>query len=477
MKTIPLDLSEEPSYEALELFLESVRDEAETRERPVLLSISMPSDYLDPLAVLESIYESTELHFYVERRSEGFAIAGAESAVASFPEGANRFVQAKRFIADTLENTIAVGDESLSAFGPHFFCSFGFSSDAGPEAAFPASTIFVPSWQVSAKEGGCVAIANALVEPNSDVAAIAQRIWNANAKFKSIDYRASEDNQPPRQRDKWCVLDEREVEKDLSFEDSVRKAISHIERGDFEKIVIARALDIQANQAFHPLEILNTLRERYPDCFAFSVANGKNQSFIGASPERLVAVKKGRISTEALAGSAPRGTTAGEDAAFGNELLKSVKDRHEQSLVLESIIRRLAELGVTASAPSEPRLKRLQNVQHLHSPVEGELPESVSLFDVLEQLHPTPAVGGSPRGVACQTIPSLEGFDRGLYAGAIGWVDSEGEGEFLVSIRSALVDGERARLYAGVGIVEGSDPDKERKETDLKFQALKQNLL
>lgn len=475
MKTVPLDLSEAASYEALELFLEGVRSEAENRARSILLSISMPSDYLDPLAVLESIYESNELHFYVERRSDGFAIAGAESAIAYHPKGDERFGEAKKFIADTLENTVAVGDERLSAFGPHFFCAFGFFSEAKEGAAFPASTVFVPLWQVAARDGGCVAIANVLVEPKGDVSVIAQRIWNANSKLKAINENAGIG--VVSNRDAWRVLEENEVDTGIRFEDSVQKALEQIKAGVFDKVVVARALDICANQAFHPLEILNTLRETYPDCFAFSVANGKNQSFIGASPERLVSVKSDRLFTEALAGSAPRGSTAGEDAAYGNGLLKSVKDRHEQALVLESIVRRLDALGFEVNTPREPRLKRLKNVQHLHTPIEADVPENVSIFDVLEQLHPTPAVGGSPRETACEAIPALEGFDRGLYAGAIGWVDSSGEGEFLVSIRSALIDGEKARLYAGVGIVDGSDAAKERKETDLKFRALKQNLL
>ncbi len=477
MDTIAIDLSEEPSYDSLELFLESIRDEAETRDHSVLLSISMPSGLLDPLAVLESIYETNELHFYVERRSDGVAIAGAECALSFNPEGADRFKAAQQFIEETLENTIAVGDETLAVFGPHFFCSFGFFPEAPADAAFPASTIFVPHWQVSTIEGGCVAIANALVEPQSDVAALARRIWNANEKFKSIDYAAAGSDGGRGNSEPWKVLEESEVVSGLGFKDAVEKALDRISDGELQKLVVARALDIRANQVFHPLEILNTLRERYPDCFAFSVANGADQSFIGASPERLVQVKAGRLKTEALAGSAPRGSSAGEDVALGRALLESEKDRHEQSLVFESIIRRLNTLGIEIDSPSEPSLKRLQNVQHLHSPIEGALPDAVGIFDVLEQLHPTPAVGGTPREKACEIIPTLEGFDRGLYAGAIGWVNSQGEGDFLVSIRSALVSGTNARLYAGVGIVEGSDPEKERQETDLKFQALKENLL
>ncbi|MCH6255275.1 isochorismate synthase [Puniceicoccaceae bacterium K14] len=477
MKTLPLDYSETPTLEILQLFLESVRDEAEEQEHAQLISITMPADHLDPLAVLESIYEPEELHFYVERRGEGLAIAGAECALSFSSQGEDRFAQSKAFVEETLENTIAVGDEDLEFFGPHFFCAFGFFADEEPSSPFPAARLFVPSWQVCASENQCVAIANALVEADSDVEAIAQRIWNANTKFQSIDYSSVDELPEQQDRQPWEILQESEAKEADKFESVVEQGLQAIAESKVEKVVLARALDIKANQEFHPLEILNTIRERYPDCYSFSVANGEGQSFIGASPERLLRVREGEVLTEALAGSARRGATAAEDSALGNGLLRSEKDKHEQALVLQSICRRFEALGVEPQYPLKPRLKRLQNVQHLHTPIKAKLENDVGIFGLLEALHPTPAVGGTPREAAGSWIKKLESFDRGLYAGAIGWVNSKGEGEFSVSIRSALIEGDRARLYAGVGIVNGSDPDKEKQETDLKFQALKENLL
>lgn len=478
MKTLPLDYSETtPTLEILSLFLESCRQEAEDEEHSQLVSITMPVDHLDPLAVLESIYESSELHFYVERRGDGFAMAGAECALGFVCEGLDRFRKSKAFVDETLENTIAVGDENLAFFGPHFFCTYSFFPESEAGGFFPSARLFVPSWQVCASETQCVAIANTLVEAGSDVEAMAKRIWNANTKFQSIDYSSVEELAIEEKRSAWNILDESEVLGEAGFEAAVKEGLDAISKTGLDKVVLARALDIKANQEFHPLEILNTLRERFPDCYAFSVANGKEQSFIGASPERLLRVKDGHVLTEALAGSARRGSTAAEDSAWGNGLLKSEKDRHEQALVLESIERRLESLKLIPESSDKPRLKRLQNVQHLHTPIKAELSDDVGVFELLEALHPTPAVGGSPREEACELIKSLESFDRGLYAGAIGWVDAKGEGEFLVSIRSALVDGDTARLYAGVGIVKGSDPAQEKQETDLKFQALKENLL
>ena len=253
---------------------------------------------------------------------------------------------------------------------------------------------------------------------------------------------------------------------------AVKRGLERIEAGEFQKIVLARAIDLTANRALHPLEVLNGLRERFPDCYAFSAATGAGPSFIGASPERLVRVSQGVVETEALAGSARRGAGASEDAALAAGLLRSEKDLREHRHVIASITRRLEPLGVQLEHAPAPALRKLANVQHLHTPMRGKLPEGVRLLDLVSVLHPTPAVGGTPREAAVAAIRGLEGFPRGLYAGALGWINARGGGEFFVGLRSALVEGERARVYAGAGIVAGSEPEREFAETELKFQAL-----
>jgi len=178
------------------------------------------------------------------------------------------------------------------------------------------------------------------------------------------------------------------------------------------------------------------------------------------------------LQTEALAGSAPRGATAPEDAALAEGLLRSEKEEREHRLVIESIRRRLEGFPVELEISSRPRLLQLVNVQHLRTPVTGRIVGDLHLFDVLAELHPTPAVGGTPRELARERIRKLEDFSRGLYAGAIGWSDGKGDGEFTVAIRSTLIDGRRARLYAGAGIVAGSAPAREWEETEVKLRAM-----
>ena len=476
METLPLDLDSGKTVGDLIDFLVTVQEDVQENGQSRLLSVTMEAQLLDPLAVLETIYESNELSVYIERQNDGFAVAGAEAAISFVLSGPQRFDEAKRKIVECLDSAIAFGDEELPFFGPRFFCGFSFFDEVESDDVFPSSIVFVPSWQVAALDSRCVATANALIEADTDVDAVGKRLWRAKERFQSFSHEDVE-AKPRKNESPLVILDTREQEGTRTFEDSVSEAIAKIDEGAFEKVVLARAQDLTANEAFHPLRMLNGLRESFPDCFAFSLSNGKGQSFIGASPERLASLSNGVFETEALAGSAPRGATATEDARYGFQLLNSQKDRREQRYVFDSICRRLKKMGVEIENNKKVRLKKLRNVQHLNTPVRGRVEEGTHVLDLIGALHPTPAVGGVPREEAIAAIPDLEGFSRSLYAGAIGYVDHKGEGDFLVGIRSALVDGEKARLYAGVGIVDGSSPHKELQETDLKFRALMDSLL
>jgi menaquinone-specific isochorismate synthase len=497
MITLPLDPAANATPEALQAFLARCRAAAEQDGRPRLASISLEVAPLDPLAVLESIFEPGEVHFYAERPAEDWAVAGAEAVLALAADGPDRFAAGQRFIDEVLARTIAVGDTGRPFGGPHFFGAYSFFDDVEAGEPFPAVRLFVPRWQVSRAHGRTLAVANLLVEPRADLDALTSKVWRAHGKFRAFDYgERSGTGVPPlgveshpdmgetpmplnawatdrdHGRDARATANAPEMTETGDYRAAVARAVGMIAEGRFEKIVLARCRVLTAAGTLHPLKVLNALRQRFPDCYAFSFANGRGQSFIGASPERLLRVEQGTLLTEALAGSAPRGRTASEDAALGGALLVDDKELREHRHVVASIERRLAPLGVPLVHADRPGLKRLANVQHLHTPVSAALPPGVRLLDVLARLHPTPAVGGSPRESACAYIRELEGFSRGLYGGPVGWVDHRGGGEFLVGIRSALIDGARARLYAGGGIVAGSDPDREFAETELKFQAL-----
>jgi menaquinone-specific isochorismate synthase len=470
---VPLDPLADASPAALGGFLAQCQAAAKARGVPQLASISLEVSALDPLAVLESIFEPAERHFYAERPSEGVAVAGAEAVAEFTASGPGRFAACQAFVEKTLENSFVVGDLKLPFAGPTFFAAFCFADEAAADEPFQPATVFVPRWQVAQAQGRTVAVANLLIEATTPLALVAEKVLRAHAKFGRFNYQSADFSEEPAP----SSFTGSEVGAHDAYVRSVARAVERIGRGEFSKVVLARAKELTSASALHPLRVLNSLRQRYPDCYAFSVANGKGTSFIGASPEQLASVSDGTLVTEALAGSARRGQSAREDAALAAGLLASDKDLREQRIVLETIVGKLKRLGLEASHPGTPVIRRLANVQHLQTPIQVALPKETSLLKVVEQLHPTPAVGGLPLEPALAAIAELEQFPRGLYAGAIGWIEANGGGQFFVGLRSALIAGKTARLYAGAGIVAGSSPEKEFAETELKFRAIQEAIL
>ncbi|MEM8779146.1 MAG: isochorismate synthase, partial [Cyanobacteria bacterium P01_G01_bin.49] len=255
------------------------------------------------------------------------------------------------------------------------------------------------------------------------------------------------------------------------FKVSVASILDSIQANHFNKLVLAHPLDLISPINFSVINCLNNLRNSHPDCYIFALNNGNKNYFIGASPERLISVRNQQLVTDALAGSAPRGKTNKEDNYLLHKLLKSSKERREHQVVIEFIIQRLINLGLTPQI-SPLKVLQLSNIQHLWTPIYTQLKSHIHPLEVVSQLHPTPAVSGFPTEVTCQEIQHYERFERGLYAAPLGWIDYDGNSEFIVGIRSALISDNHARLYAGAGIVEGSEPDKEFAEIQLKFQTL-----
>lgn len=433
-----------------------------------MVNISLPVRHIEPLAVLHSIFEPGERHFYLERPNSDEAMAGAEAVLEKTFQGESRFQDTRRFASEVLENTILFGEKDQPLLGPQFLCGFTFSDFEVNDATFEPGAVFIPRWQVSRYHGHYAAVANLVVDSKSDLDFLTDKVWSAHEKFSAFDYGTFQPELPGER----TLLETREAGGPRQFQEGVRQALDAIAAGKFEKIVLARAIDLLMNQPYEPLVYLDRLREEFGGCYAFSFANGRGQSFIGVTPERLVQFRKQELKTMALAGTVSRGKTVWEDARLARSLLESEKDLREHQVVIDAITRRLKRLKVDVKVSDQPTLMQLSNVQHLLSTLSARIESSLHILDMVEQLHPTPAVGGSPREEASQYIHSLEPFDRGLYAGALGYFNAAGEGEFVVAIRSALIDGKKARIYAGSGIVEGSNPNREKEETDLKLKAM-----
>ncbi|MEV4799602.1 isochorismate synthase [Nonomuraea sp. NPDC049421] len=251
------------------------------------------------------------------------------------------------------------------------------------------------------------------------------------------------------------------------WEHVVAQAAKRIREGELEKVVLARDLVATAERPIDVRLLLSRLSARYPECYTFSVAG-----LVGATPELLIRRTGQEIESLVLAGTTPRGTGPADDLARGAALLASAKDRHEHECAIASVRQTLAPLCSSLTTPDEPELLMLPNVQHLASHVTGRLADGASVLDVVAAMHPTAAVGGTPTSTAIQVIRELEGMDRAGYAGPVGWIDAHGDGEWGIALRSGLVQGRRARLFAGGGIMGDSDPAAELAEAQAKFRVM-----
>jgi len=236
-----------------------------------------------------------------------------------------------------------------------------------------------------------------------------------------------------------------------------------IRSGVFQKVVAARHCVVELETGDGSLDVLKRLEERFPGCTRFALWRG-DAAFLGATPELLISLRGAAVLSEALAGS-----TAHGDAA---RMMASKKEQEEHQLVVHAVLRALEPFCESLRSAPEPSVRELPNVLHMQTPVEGRLRESTHVLDLVQALHPTPAVGGVPTREAIDWIVDHEELPRGWYSAPVGWTDANGDGEFFVALRSGLLRDGKAWVYAGAGIMADSDPDAEYAETELKMQAL-----
>jgi menaquinone-specific isochorismate synthase len=259
------------------------------------------------------------------------------------------------------------------------------------------------------------------------------------------------------------------------FKRSVEAAVAAISRGELKKVVLARDLVGAAPEGFDIRASLAKLASRFPTCWVYSV-----DGLFGASPELLVRVAHGQVSARVLAGTAGRGTDPEVDKAISAALAASTKNTTEHAFAVDSLVQTLQPFCTQVDADPKPFSLALPNLWHLASDVHGVLRDEASVLDLAAALHPTAAVAGTPRLEAQELLGSLEPFDRGRYAGPVGWIGADGDGEWAIALRGAKIEeseaGEVIRAFAGCGIVAGSEPEAELAETELKFSPIREAL-
>ena len=255
------------------------------------------------------------------------------------------------------------------------------------------------------------------------------------------------------------------------YEGAVEEGARRVRAGQLRKVVLARTIEVAADRAFDPRRLAHRLRAVDAHAFTF-IAPTPAGVLVGASPELLVARAGSEVRANPLAGSAPRAGDPAEDRANAERLRSSAKDREEHAVVVDAVADALRPLCRSLTWDPEPVVQETPNVWHLSTRFRGHLVEPApSALEIAIALHPTPAVCGTPTDAAREVVRQLEGFDRGCYAGPVGWVDAEGNGEWAIALRCAVLREERATLFAGAGIVGASDPASEVDETDRKFRA------
>ena len=447
----------------------AVKEARRGRESGVLAAVTVPLPAAtDPSAVVVASRQGEEPWFCCEQpEQDGAALAALGCAHLLEASGPERFEETARRWGSLARSAHCDAPGGEKATGPVAVGGFGFSDDGGKAPhwiGFAPASLVLPELSISRRGAESSMTLSAVVGADDDPRQVTDSLC---ARAASLRYRPLPLLDPdPSQQSR--VVGTMPPEH---YEEAVAHAVGRIQAGELEKIVLAREVQIHAAQPFQAAAILGVVREAFGGCHVFAVGRGE-QTLVAASPELLVRREGMRATTLALAGSTRRSADPAVDSHLGEQLLRSAKDREEQQIVVRRIVQQLQPLSVWVTAPDEPVIAQMANIQHLATPIRAQLRDQISVIELVGQLHPTPAVGGEPHDVAGPLIPALEGLDRGWYAGPVGWTDLNGDGEFCVALRCALLGGEVARCYAGVGVVSGSDPAAELAETEVKLAAL-----
>ncbi|HET9184918.1 MAG TPA: isochorismate synthase [Solirubrobacterales bacterium] len=444
-------------------------EEACGRARRTLVSLTTEVEIDDPCAAVFASRLASDRWFCWEQPDRGFALAGLGVAHEATSRGPDRFADVAEQCLRVEREAVQEGPAALPAgCGPVWLGGFAFDPDGGSSPTWsslaPASMV-LPLLSLCRSGGRTYLTLNALVAPGDDPAEWAARLSARGVALRGAAKLPLLDPHPTAQ------AEIRSARPPGEFEAAVADATARIQAGEMTKVVLAREVIVSASGAHDAAALFGTMREQFPSCFCFCCGTPE-AAFIGASPELLVRRSGASVSTVALAGSTRRSSDPAVDDHLGEQLLRSDKNRREQRIVTQRIVRALRPHAVWVEAAAEPEIVKVANIQHLATPVIAQLADSHSAIEMAGLLHPTPAVGGEPWAPAAAAIAELEGMDRGWYAAPIGWMDATEDGEFCVALRSALIRDREAHLYAGVGVVAGSEPEAELAETEVKLGAL-----
>ncbi|MBI4898604.1 MAG: isochorismate synthase [Actinobacteria bacterium] len=464
-------------YELLARRCDAALEKARRRGGEVVAGVTVAiSPVVDPLDRVLAVRRTGEAwSLFAQDAHQGRCLASIGSVAAVSAQGSSRFDEIARLCGEVLDGAEIddPADDNNAPPGAGTVWTGGFSFFdreplGDPWGGVPAASFAIPEISIARDDVESRLTVNLRISPDDVVADLLVRAERAVGRLQNAgeggpDVRVGRSESDPAEAHSGAPPEH--------YERAVAEALDMIAAGELEKVVLAREVVLRSGHEINVGAALRRLREEFPECTVFAIGMGQ-ATFIGATPELLVRRQGRRASTLALAGSIRRGADEQTDLHLGEQLLRSAKDNREHALVTRRIERALGRVSAWTAVGEHPELVKVRNIQHLATPIRAQLTEPRPVIELAGMLHPTPAVGGLPWPNAGEAIRSLEGFNRGWYTGGVGWMDILEDGEFHVALRSALVERDRARLYAGAGVVAGSDPASELAETETKLAAL-----
>lgn len=378
----------------------------------------------------------------------------------------DRMAAARRWLAALSHRNGSDGGSEPRVFG-----GFSFSAHRSPDprwAAFPAARFQVPRVELRTDGEAYRLIGRAALRQGDDERVVrtalrAELEGLEGSLVEEVTATASPSDVPP------PAVPGSEVDR-AAWVARVQRALTAIRAGRFRKVVLARSLTLDRARGVDALTATRRLYTPASEARVFLFEPEPGVALLGASPETLARVHDGEAYATAVAGSIRRGADAKADRAQAERLLSSEKDRREHDVVVQEVVEQLGAIGADVREDDAPHVLTLPGIHHLETRIRARLPGTVTVLDLIERLHPTPAVCGQPRAPALAFLEREEGFDRGWYGAPVGWLDARGNGVTAPALRCALLEGDRCHLFAGAGIVEGSDPEREWDETQLKLE-------
>ncbi len=455
------------------VLLEQARAQARRLEDEGVISLAIPLAGGDPFTLLPHLEGEHGGFRFLWDGAPGLCIAASGRTHSLELSGPRRFELAQRFATAALARLTGDGTDTTQPCPrharPRLLLAFSFF-DAPLETearSVPGVQAVLPRWQLSRHGRQCWLRLQRPLGGDSTARSLAEELWEQARQLERI----AADGLDPAGHHRDAAASLAAVIRRSRWQERYRQAageaLALVEDGRLEKLVLAVRQRLRLDRAPDPLTLLAPLRRYQSGSCRFLWQRGHDSALLGASPERLLTVRQGQLRSDALAGTAP--------CHQGDSLLGSAKDRLEHELVVDTIMAVLSRMGLQPKRRRHPRLARHGQLVHLHTPISAALGGRHPLA-IAAALHPTPAVAGLPRREAMGWLRSLEPFERGHYAAPIGWIDSAGDADLRVAIRSGILCGRELELTAGAGLVPGSAVERELQEVALKLGVLQQQL-